>query len=178
MYPELLPAGTCLYRALNWATIWCQSKASSCIGPNPGNCVVLPGALETILNVGLNRVTVRGLIAQTGNPKFAWDSYRRFLENFGTVVYSHDPDLYRKIERIVMDEEQVPDEAGLDFAAMRTIAEQYEQLYPRTNGKRLPDNVFSQLELATTTILQSWKSPRAQAFRNMNLILPVHAVPV
>ena len=90
----------------------------------------MPGALETILNVGLNRVTVRGLIAQTGNPKFAWDSYRRFLENFGTVVYSHDPDLYRKIERIVMDEEQVPDEAGLDFAAMRTIAEQYEQFAP------------------------------------------------
>jgi pyruvate,orthophosphate dikinase len=135
-----------------------------------GAAVSMPGALETILNVGLNRVTLRGLVAQTGNPKFAWDSYRRFLENFGTVVYSHDPGLYRKIEHIVMEEEQVPDEAGLDFAAMRTIAEQYEQLYSRTNGKRLPENVFLQLELATTAILQSWNSPRAQAFRNMNLI--------
>ncbi len=167
--PELLRQGLAFIER-STGLRYGASRRPLLVSVRSGAAVSMPGALETILNVGLNRVTVRGLIAQTGNPKFAWDSYRRFLENFGTVVYSHDPDLYRKIERIVMDEEQVPDEAGLDFAAMRTIAEQYEQLYPRTNGKRLPDNVFSQLELATTAILQSWKSPRAQAFRNMNLI--------
>jgi pyruvate,orthophosphate dikinase len=134
--------------------------------------------METILNIGLNRSTLRGLIAQTGNPKFAWDSYRRFLENFGTVVFSHDPGLYRKIERVVMENDRVPDEAGLDFAALRIIAEQYEQLYQRTNGKRLPDDVFSQLELATIAILQSWNSPRARTFRNLNLVSGVRGTGV
>jgi pyruvate,orthophosphate dikinase len=134
--------------------------------------------METILNIGLNRSTLRGLIAQTGNPKFAWDSYRRFLENFGTVVFSHDPGLYRKIERLAMEKERVPDDAGLDFAALRTIAEQYEQLYSRTNGKRLPDDLFSQLELATIAILQSWNSTRAKIFRSMNLIPGVHGTGV
>ncbi len=140
------------------------------VSARSGAPVSMPGAMETILNIGLNRKTLRGLVAQTGNPKFAWDSYRRFLENFGTVVFSHDPELYRKIERSAMKNEQVPDDAGLDFAALRTIAEQYEQLYPRTNGKRLPDDVFSQLELAATAILESWNNPRAKMFRKMNLI--------
>ena len=78
--------------------------------------------------------------------------------------------IYRKIEHLTMDREGVPDDAGLDFAALRSIAEQYEQVYPRTNGKRLPDDVFSQLELAATAILQSWDSQRARMFRSMNLI--------
>ncbi|MGA9620488.1 PEP/pyruvate-binding domain-containing protein [Methanoregula sp.] len=144
------------------------SRRPLLVSARSGAAVSMPGAMETILNIGLNRVTVRGLIAQTGNPRFAWDSYRRFLEYFGTIVFSHDPGAYRKIERLVLEEERVPDESGLDFAAMRTIAEQYEQLYSRTNGKRLPDDVFSQLELATTAILQSWNSSRAQTFRSMN----------
>jgi pyruvate,orthophosphate dikinase len=140
------------------------------VSARSGAAVSMPGAMETILDIGLNRTTVRGLVAQTGNPKFAWDSYRRFLESFGTVVFSHEPGSYRKIVRLVMDEEKVSDEASLDFAALRIIAEQYEQLYSRANGRRLPDDAFSQLEIATTAIIQSWNSPRAQAFRNMNLI--------
>ena len=83
----------------------------------------MPGAMETILNIGLNRITLRGLVAQTGNPKFAWDSYRRFLENFGTVVFSHKTRSYTgKLNVSAMENEQVQDDAGLDFAAMRTIA--------------------------------------------------------
>jgi pyruvate,orthophosphate dikinase len=140
------------------------------VSARSGAPVSMPGAMETILNIGLNRRTLRGLVAQTGNPKFAWDSYRRFLENFGTVVFGHDPALYRKIERNVREKEQVTDDAGLDFAVIRSIAEQYEQLYPRNNGKRLPDDLFLQLERATTAILQSWDNPRARTFRSMNLI--------
>ena len=88
------------------------------VSARSGASVSMPGAMETILNIGLNRRTLRGLVAQTGNPKFAWDWYRRFLENFGTVVFSHDPEIYRKIEHLTMDREGVPDDAGLDFAAL------------------------------------------------------------
>ena len=84
----------------------------------------MPGAMETILDIGLNRDTLRGLIAQTGNPKFAWDSYRRFLENFGTVVFSHDPwPFTRKIVQESMEKERLTEEAALDFSALRSIAE-------------------------------------------------------
>jgi pyruvate,orthophosphate dikinase len=165
--PELLRQGIAFIER-STGLQYGASRRPLLVSARSGAAVSMPGAMETILDIGLNRFTVRGLIAQTGNPKFSWDSYRRFLENFGTVVFSHDPNQYRKIVRLVMDEEKVTDEAGLDFAAMRTIADQYEQLYPRTNGKKLPDNVFSQLELATTAIFQSWSSPRALAFRNMN----------
>jgi pyruvate,orthophosphate dikinase len=166
--PELLRQGLAFIER-STGLRYGASRRPLLVSARSGAAVSMPGAMETILNIGLNRVTVRDLIAQTGNPRFAWDSYRRFLEYFGTIVFSHEPGVYRKIERQVMEEEHVPDESGLDFAAMRNIAEQYEQLYPRTNGKRLPDDVFSQLELATTAILQSWNSSRAQAFRNMNL---------
>jgi len=140
------------------------------VSARSGAPISMPGVMETILDIGLNRTTLRGLVSQTGNPKFAWDSYRRFLENFGTVIYSHDPAAYRKIARGVMDPLQVTDEAGLDFAALRSLAEQYEKQYSRTNGTRLPDDVFMQLELATGAILRSWDSPRAKTFRGMHLV--------
>jgi len=135
-----------------------------------GAPVSMPGVMETILDLGLNKTTIRGLISLTGNPKFAWDTYRRFLENFGTVVFSHDPGAYRKIVQEVMAAEQVSDEVALDFSALRSIAEQEERLYTRINGNKLPEDVFSQLELAATAVLQSWDSPRAQSFRSLNLV--------
>jgi len=138
------------------------------VSARSGAPVSMPGAMETILNLGLNRDTLRGLIAKTGNPKFAWDTYRRFLENFGTVVYTHDPLSYRRIIKDIVGKEQIGDEADLDFVGFRTIAEEFEDLYSRTNGRHLPTDVFDQLERATAAIFDSWENPRAITFRKMN----------
>ena len=167
--PELLHQGIAFIERAT-GTRYGAGRRPLLVSARSGAPVSMPGVMETILNIGINRNTLRGLIAQTGNPKFAWDTYRRFLENFGTTVFSHDPGAYRKIMRGVMDEERVPDESGLDFAALRVIAEQYERLYSRSNGNRLPEDVFTQLELATSAIFHSWHSPRADKFRSMHLV--------
>ena len=167
--PELLRQGIAFIERAT-GTRYGAGRRPLLVSARSGAPVSMPGVMETILNIGINHNTLRGLIAQTGNPKFAWDTYRRFLENFGTTVFSHDPGAYRKIIRGVMDEERVPDESGLDFAALRAVAEQFERLYPRANGNRLPEDVFTQLELASSAIFHSWHSPRADKFRSMHLV--------
>lgn len=79
-----------------------------------GAAISMPGMMETILNVGLNRDAVQGLLYYTGNPRFAWDCYRRLLAQFGDVVYGHEPARYRVLLREAMDREGIPDEAELD----------------------------------------------------------------
>ena len=140
------------------------------VSARSGAPVSMPGVMETVLDIGMNQAVIRGLIAQTGNPKFAYDAYRRFLENFGTVIFGHDPAAYRKIVRAAMEREGVADESALDFAALREIDLQCERLYGPANGKRLPDDVFTQLELATAAIFGSWESPRAKTFRGLHLV--------
>ncbi|MDD1715166.1 MAG: hypothetical protein LUQ61_07915 [Methanoregulaceae archaeon] len=135
-----------------------------------GAPVTMPGVMDTILNVGLNRETVRGLIYRTGNPRFAWDSYRRFLEQFGRSVFGHDPQVYRAIIGQYREREGVEDESELDFHSLREIAEQFERIFSRKNGRRFPENVNDQLILATEAVLGSWMSPRAEQYRSMHLV--------
>jgi pyruvate,orthophosphate dikinase len=135
-----------------------------------GAPVTMPGVMDTILNVGLNRETVRGLIYRTGNPRFAWDSYRRFLEQFGKSVFAHDPQVYRAIIAQYLEREGVDDESALDFHSLREIAEQFERIFSRKNGRQFPDNVGDQLRLATEAVLGSWMSPRAEQYRSMHLV--------
>jgi len=135
-----------------------------------GAPVTMPGVMDTVLNVGLNRATLRGLIGMSGNPRFAWDSYRRFLEEFGRRIYSHDPGTYHQALASMLRRERVSDGALLDFASLREIAEHYERLYSRTNGQKFPEDPYLQLELAVTAVLRSWDSPRARRFREMNLV--------
>jgi len=135
-----------------------------------GAPVTMPGVMDTILNVGLNRETVRGLIYRTGNPRFAWDSYRRFLEQFGRSVFGHDPRVYQAIVGQYLEREGVDDESALDFHSLREITEQFERIFSRKNGRRFPENVGEQLILATEAVLGSWMSPRAEQYRSMHLV--------
>ncbi len=94
-----------------------------------GAAVSMPGIMQTILNVGLSRETVGGLVFRTGNPRFAWDCYRRLLAQYGEVVRGHDPSRYRVLLREAMEDEGVPDEAELDTASFRALAGQYERVH-------------------------------------------------
>ncbi|HDR73297.1 MAG TPA: pyruvate, phosphate dikinase [Methanoculleus sp.] len=135
-----------------------------------GAPVSMPGIMDTILNVGLNRKTVRGLIAMTGNPRFSWDSYRRFLENFGVIVFGHDPSAYRDRLAAIMAEEHLEDEVELDSSSLRMLAESYEKNFSGFSRRSFPENTDEQLELATIAVLDSWVSPRAELFRNIHAL--------
>lgn len=133
-----------------------------------GAAVSMPGIMETVLNVGLNRDTVDGLVYRTGNPRFAWDSYRRFLSQFGEVVRGLEPLRFREILREVMERDGVPDESELGTSGVREAANQFERLYGET-GTSFPPDTMDQLLACTEAVISSWESPRAGAFRNLGL---------
>lgn len=135
-----------------------------------GAPVSMPGIMETLLNIGLSRETIRGLILLTGNPRFAWDSYRRLLENFGTTVASHDPARYRSLLKAKMEREEVCDETGLDAMTLQDLAREFEGIHLEGGGRPFPSDSFEQLLQAGIAVLRSWSSPRAAAFRRLNLV--------
>jgi pyruvate, orthophosphate dikinase len=138
----------------------------------------MPGVLETLLNVGFSRETIPGLLLSTGNPRFAWDSYRRLLENYGTVVACHEPSRYRALLREVMNREGVGDETELDAMSLRDLAGEYERIYHGTDALCFPPDAFEQLVQATGAVLRSWSSPRAEAFRRLKLVRGVRGTAV
>jgi pyruvate,orthophosphate dikinase len=143
-----------------------------------GAPVSMPGIMDTVLNVGLNRDTLRGLIYMTGDPRFAWDTYRRYLESFGTIVLGHEhPDFHGAL-REVMAKEGVLDEVQLDFYSLEQLSERYERLLQRNGSPQFPDNAYDQLRTAVTAVLRSWNSPRAENYRKMNLVKGVRGTAV
>ena len=120
-----------------------------------GAPVSMPGLMETLLNVGLNRQTLDGLIFMTGNPRFAWDSYRRLVQSMGQTVFLHEAGPYDSLLRLALDSEGVPDATELDSGSLRRLAAEYEALFADLTGHRFPSDVGEQLRLATSAVLGS-----------------------
>jgi pyruvate,orthophosphate dikinase len=142
-----------------------------------GAPVTMPGVMETLLNVGLNRETLQRMMFLTGNPRFSWDCYRRFMENFGEVVFSHDAGQYRSFLKDVLKRKGVMDEVELESSSLKLLALGYERIF-QAGGCKLPADVYEQLVLAVEAVLRSWMNPRAQAFRRMNLVNNVRGTAV
>ena len=143
-----------------------------------GAAVSMPGSMETLLNIGLSGNTVRALIARTGNPSFAWDSYRRLIEDFGRTIFSNNPSLYRDPLNNAMEAAGVPDENELDFMALRELAGEYKQLFFEESQRIFPDDAYEQLELAVRAVLDSWMSPRAKKYREIRNIKGIRGTAV
>jgi len=135
-----------------------------------GAAASMPGSMETLLNVGLSRNTVRSLIARTGNPSFAWDSYRRLIEGFGIIVFSQDPSIYRSLLNFAFDAAGVEEEKELDYMELRELATKYERFFFDESGRPFPEEAYEQLELAVRSVLDSWMSPKAKEFREIHNI--------
>jgi pyruvate, orthophosphate dikinase len=132
-----------------------------------GSPVSMPGMMTTVLNVGITRETLPGLILRRGNPRFAWDSYRRLLENFGEVL-GVDPATLDESLRATMRAVGARDQSEMDFRALRDLASAYERTLHRVSGEPFPEDVRDQLLFATRAVLDSWMNPRAQQFRERN----------
>jgi pyruvate,orthophosphate dikinase len=135
-----------------------------------GAPVSMPGIMDTILNVGLTPLSVRGLIAKTGNPRFVYDTYRRFLENFGVCVFGHDAREYQRILRALIERERLADERELNFQSLRTLCEDYTQLYSSKEERQCLTDAMRQLECSAIAVIKSWMNPRASEFRRINHI--------
>jgi pyruvate, orthophosphate dikinase len=137
-----------------------------------GAPVSMPGIMDTVLNVGLNRQTLRGLIYLTGNPRFSWNTYCRFLENYGTKVFSHKQSNFDSLKKQAMKSEGITDEIHLDYLILRELAKEYEGIYT-AKERALVSDIQKQLTHATEAVLDSWVKPRALEFRKMNRVAGV-----
>jgi pyruvate,orthophosphate dikinase len=133
-----------------------------------GAAVSMPGMMETILNLGLNDVTVEGLARQSGNPRFAWDSYRRFVQMYGSVVYELSK---RPFEHILEQQKQrcrVERDIDLPVEEMQGIVRRFKEHVRAETGREFPDEPLDQLWGAIAAVFDSWNTRRAIDYRKLH----------
>ncbi|MBR5304219.1 MAG: pyruvate, phosphate dikinase [Candidatus Gastranaerophilales bacterium] len=136
-----------------------------------GARVSMPGMMETILNLGLNDETVEAMIKLTNNPRFCYDSYRRFLTMFGSVAWEMDRQKYFESElEKVKEREGVKEDTEISAEGLKSLIPVYKQVIKEVTGKEFPQDPYVQLQEAIEAVFRSWNIPRAVAYRNMNKI--------
>ena len=125
----------------------------------------MPGMMDTVLNIGLNAETVQGLTALTGDPRFAWDAYRRLLQMYGSVVLGVPDEPFERTLSEWRARRGVQNDADLEAKDLQAVAEQFRQIVRATSGREFPDDPLEQLRLATEAVFRSWQGKRAQDYR-------------
>ena len=131
----------------------------------------MPGMMETILNLGMNDETVEAMIKLTNNPRFCYDSYRRFLTMFGSVAWDMDRQKYFESEvEKVKEREGVKEDTKVSADGWKSLIPVYKNIIKEVTGKEFPQDPYIQLQEAIEAVFRSWNIPRAVAYRNMNKI--------
>jgi len=130
----------------------------------------MPGMMDTVLNLGLNDETVLGIIEKTGNERFAYDSYRRFIQMFGDVVMGVKHELFEEILERIKKEKGVENDTGLDVEDLKKLVEMYKQLIQAKLGILFPNNPREQLDMSIDAVFGSWNNNRAITYRRLNNI--------
>jgi len=130
----------------------------------------MPGMMDTILNLGLNDVVVEGLAKFTNNPRFAYDSYRRFIQMFSDVVMELPKPEFEKIIDQKKEEKGVTQDTELDTEDMKDLVKRFKAFYKENKGEDFPSDPKVQLMEAVKAVFRSWDNPRANVYRRMNEI--------
>ena len=136
----------------------------------------MPGMMDTILNLGLNDIVVEGLAKKTGNEKFAWDSYRRFVQMYGNVVLGMKPTSKEEIDPFEAIIEKVKEEQGvvldkdLSVEALKELVAKFKAAVKAQTGKDFPTDAYEQLWGAVCAVFESWNNERAILYRRMEKI--------
>ncbi|MEX1025531.1 MAG: pyruvate, phosphate dikinase [Planctomycetota bacterium] len=139
-----------------------------------GARVSMPGMMDTVLNLGLNRRTVEGLAARSGNPRFAWDAFRRFVQMYGDVVlgvHAIDGATQSPFTLALEGAKRaagVSEDVDLDVDALRALTERYLALVEERTGTPFPEEPDAQLWGAIEAVFRSWDNPRARTYRTLN----------
>ena len=150
---------------------WNSSNNPLLVSVRSGAAISMPGMMDTILNLGLNEQTVLGLAKMTGNPRFAWDSYRRFIQLFGKVVFGVNDEKFDSVLKASKKKQGVTDDSKLNVDSLKKIVEKYkkicEEICPR---RKFPTNPNEQIQLAIDAVFRSWMGERAVVYREKNNI--------
>ncbi len=142
----------------------------------------MPGMMDTVLNLGLNDQSINGLIAQTENPRFAWDSYRRFIQMFSNVVMGLDGDLFENAITAMKNVRGVASDTDLSADDLKELVAEFKQIFSENvsaeeypslvvdGSVQFPQDPSVQLQLAIEAVFGSWNNPRAVLYRKQNKI--------
>ena len=125
----------------------------------------MPGMMDTILNLGLNEEVVNTIAEKSGNPRWAWDCYRRFIQMFSDVVMEVGKKYFEKLIDEMKEKKGVTQDVDLDADDLRTLANQFKAEYKSKIGKDFPDDPKEQLFAAIKAVFRSWDNPRANIYR-------------
>lgn len=130
----------------------------------------MPGMMDTILNLGLNDKTIGGLINRTGNERFTYDSYRRFIQMFGNVVLGIDKSEFENIIEKKKKESHIKMDTSLLVDDLKDIISKFKRKVKSKSGEEFPSDAFVQLKMAIEAVFKSWNNPRAIHYRKLNKI--------
>ncbi|HEX9067809.1 MAG TPA: pyruvate, phosphate dikinase [Ktedonobacterales bacterium] len=130
----------------------------------------MPGMMDTVLNLGLNDETVKGLIARSGDERFCYDSYRRFIQMFSKIVLDADPAAFERTIEAYKQRSGVKTDAELSADSLRAMVADFKQIARTASGRDFPEEPMEQLKLAIEAVFASWNNRRAIDYRNFNKI--------
>lgn len=133
-----------------------------------GARVSMPGMMDTVLNLGMNDETVKALAIKTNNPRFAWDSYRRFIQMFSNVVMGVNTSILESQLEDLKEARDYKEDTELDHEDLQELVGVYKQVLLEEFGKTFPQNPMDQLWAAVGAVFGSWNNPRAEKYRQMN----------
>src|SRR5450631_3524335 len=140
----------------------------------------MPGMMDTILNLGLNDKSVEGLAKRTGNPRFAYDSYRRLIQMFGSVVLDIPKHAFEEVFDGKKKQRKVKLDTELDAKALQEVIAEYKKVVVKHTKQEFPQNPHDQLVMSRDAVFRSWMNDRAKTYRRINNIddMPATAVNV
>jgi pyruvate,orthophosphate dikinase len=144
-----------------------SAKAPLLVSVRSGAKFSMPGMMDTILNLGLNDVSVEALKRETSNGRFAYDSYRRFIQMFGNVVLEIPKDAFEHELAAVKAARGVTQDPDLDEAALREVVDRYKKVVREKSRKDFPQDPIEQLRLSRNAVFRSWQNPRAREYRRI-----------
>jgi len=149
---------------------WNSTNKPLLVSVRSGAAISMPGMMDTILNLGLNEKTVEGFAKQTNNPRFSWDSYRRFIQLFGKVVFGVDDERFDGVLDKNKKKQRVKDDSKLNVKSLKKIVSEYKKICEKHTGRKFPDSPNEQLQLAIEAVFKSWMGERAVVYRRQNKV--------
>jgi len=147
---------------------WNSTKNPLLVSVRSGAAISMPGMMDTILNLGLNEKTVEGFAQQTKNPRFSWDSYRRFIQLFGKVVFGVNDEKFDNVLDSAKKKQGVTDDSKLNVESLKKIVTEYKKICEERTKRKFPDTPNEQLGLAIEAVFKSWMGERAVVYREKN----------
>ncbi len=147
---------------------WNSNEDPLLVSVRSGAAISMPGMMDTILNLGLNDQTVLGLAKKTNNSRFAWDSYRRFIQLFGKVVFNINDENFDKVLNSAKTKQGVINDSMLSVDYLKKIVSDYKKICEKHANRNFPSNPNEQLQLAIESVFKSWMGERAVIYREKN----------